>query len=203
MWSNFFAYGGVAFWLLMLSAFCVIWAAMRRDDGMMATIDLCVLSFVLWLFGNINVFAWLYHHSHLVLIGIVIYLVGGIIYLWPKWAIFCSRLKERLRDIQSEWLTRKCYSASSLSKLEYEEWLSTFERKDFAREVSGDPQDVRPDPSQYKSEIITWMMYWPFIVTLFDDVVKRFWHWVFYALQGRLKAIASRMFKNADLSVKV
>jgi hypothetical protein len=73
-------------------------------------------------------------------------------------------------------------------------WIRYVKDRHYGKKVT------KPSVSRCKSQIITWMTYWPWsaLWTLINDPVRRFFCWAYEQLSGTLQAISNRAFQDIE-----
>ncbi len=181
-------------WMGSMLFFCC-WAA--HDDAGFA---------VFWLFtvGTALFFAfappaaavlgWLVdHRNHLPYLALL-YVAVGTSWGIMRWCLYVSRAarsyegrsKDLLREYQNgPWSPGS--GPSSQTKITYAEWLYRF-------------HSLPPSPSNNRSRIVTWMVWWPFsfLDTLLSDLVRRVFDAIYDEVAALLGRISTRAFRRFE-----
>jgi hypothetical protein len=154
---------------------------------------------LLTLFGDFNVPVFLYHHPVTVLAGVGIYLLGGSVYVFPKWYLYVTDHKRRYLDAREEFLAEK--GLKNISEAKPGEWKEAFSRK-----ASWGDRCIEfiPQVRNHKGRIMDWMMLWPFnfLWTLLNDPIKRFFQHVYYMIADALQNISNKVFADVSEDMK-
>lgn len=138
-----FVIGTFWFWLLLILAAIVEYVFIDRDSGIGATATLMVTGLALWLFGNFNVFSWIWHHPGLSFCYGVGYFVVGIIWSFVKWYLWGKERAIALTEFRAAWLRENSSRTPQLDKIELEHWerVATVDGRGTDEDKSPEEQD--------------------------------------------------------------
>jgi hypothetical protein len=110
---------------------------------------------------------------------IIFYVVGGTVYSVLKWIIQLYRLASKVKAISSDTEYPDTVKSSITSDLF---WSSSYP----------------PTAAENKSLLMTWALFWPFnlIYTLFADVTREAWNFLYRKFGAILDVIAKKILPN-------
>jgi len=202
-----FAFGGFWFWGLFGLASLLLILALEKDSGFVTTAVFVVTLAVMVCLGNAGWLTWVFQNPLYFGLGVLGYLAVGVGYGTGKWWLYVRDCATRYRQVRREWLLREveegvtpaaeCREASRTGVFTGEvkrEWRFYVKDHYFGKKIT------KPSASRCKSQIITWMTYWPWsaLWTLINDPVRRFFCWVYEQLSGTLQAISDRAFQGIE-----
>lgn len=124
--------------------------------------------------GMFNVFTFVWHDPMRTLELAASYVLVGIVWSFVKWLSFCFRKKEEVEERLKKYPT-----SISIS-------------------VRFDPATAIPQASEYSSDILRWMGYWPFSIvgTVVGDWFLRIFKNIFRVLRSTYQAASDRIFQD-------
>lgn len=180
------------FWLLVAAEVSLLFVSTVWEKGWLAWASLAVFLAAIQLFGDVNVLAYLWHNPWQVVMGLAIYLMGGGIYVFPKWYLYVTDHKRKYLDLRDHFLAGKgCKDLSKVPDEYLEEWQTEWARS------AGDVE-FRPLARNHKTRIMDWMILWPFnfLWTLLNDPIRRFFRHVYYQIAEALQRISDKVFAD-------
>jgi hypothetical protein len=208
MFYEFFVVGGLAFYLLMLLEFVVLWACMANQSGFGATLSVIAGAALLALFGNFNLFTEIKQNP---LFALEIF--GGWVAIGAAWSCwkfrsYSARQREKYDEKLAYFL--KSNNVSSLTVDLVDRWQSLLEcDNDFRRDVrvenkhGEDVLKASPLARRNKGRITTWAIYWPWSMSwaILHDFVVATWNEIFRFLHGFYQKIADASFSGTEVVI--
>lgn len=192
MWANFLALGTVGFWVFGVLVFILLIAAVEYEKPGLATLSLVVAGLVLWLFGNVNVFA-LAAADPLLALGLTAgYFAVGALWSLAKWWFYVRRQRERYDELKTAFLKQHgCPEKGPVPDRLKAIWK--------ARRPHYNSYE-KPQARENKGRILTWMIYWPWscVWTILNDPVKRLWKSIFNAMKAIFQKVADSAYKDVE-----
>ena len=171
-----FVFGTLWFWLLSVAA--VITVISFVELGYPGRATTTVLAFLLIMHflggGLLNALNWISANPGTSIGAFVLYFVVGTVYCIAKWYAFLLNKRDEFRK------------RGSIVKKSKNDYSSDKETK------------TAPKPSDYRSELVGWIIYWPFsgLWTLINDPVKRIAQGIYMQIEVLLQRISDNVFKN-------
>jgi hypothetical protein len=125
----------------------------------------------------------------------LIYLAGGVVYAVAKWTYLILKLRSRVSAITEDriangmkgWGDRKTRE-EIIQEIRNNETASLF----------GPGTKYRPNATDNKGNLMMWAIFWPInlIYTMFADVAREFFSFVYNKIGASLNAIAKSMLPD-------
>ena len=136
------------------------------------------LSVILWLFGDFNVFYWIWDNPVFLLECFCAYLVIGAIWSIIRFKLLCTDARDLLEDTKQKFKDAHKITGAIPDNVR-EEWRNFAGHRDWPgnrylnciRSI----EDVIPKPRENKATIMYWMAYWPLSMLwfFFHDMIER------------------------------
>jgi len=188
-------FGTFWFWVVIVTAFIVITALEEHEQGIFALIALMVTLVTLNL--SMPVFRTLIFNPKRTILLIAAYFVVGAVWGFVKWFLYVTRELERYNEAKATILYK--HKASALTQ------DTARELKEYISDYGMNQIELNPQVREHKSDIMRWMIYWPFsgLWTLVNDPVRRAFRFIYTKMQATMQAVSDRMFKNAADDMKL
>lgn len=204
---NLLMFGSIWFYIFASLIFVGLLVEVIYEKFSAAVVTLLFFLLMIWLFGDLRISMIREHYMSLLQLG-GIYLVGGVITSFLKWAFFVRDSKDKYDTAKDEFLDRKGHKGAKTVPEELrEEWnnevnRSLLERRIYDRAVT--INDLIPSAREHKGRIIGWMGWWPLVVfwSLFDDIIRRGWEIVYRFVQEFYQLIGSMIYRNVSDELK-
>ena len=197
MFYELFVFGAVWFWVLVAAeVLFLIYCAARECAAWQTLVSVLVFLGVLQCFSNVNVVMYLIEHPITLVTCIGLYLVGGSVWVFPKWWLFCHEHLRKYLELREKYQAEnKLTIGEAITDEHKDAWSTYYTRNNSYYE---DHIVFKPEPRNYKNRIITWMTLWPlsFGWTLLNDPVARFFRHIYYEIVGYLRRISENVFKD-------
>ena len=195
----------------IVSTLLIMWA-LGEDSGMWAGCALVGFFGLTSIFGDFNIFAWLWSHPGTLAIGIVCYIAVAIVWCFFKWFMWSTRKDREFNDALDVWLRSEKglqERPSPFSEDLQEEWTDyCLENRMFTRNIGSRHEACYiVDPQTYawanKLRIGTWACWWPFsmLETALFDFIKEFGIWVWRRCGKHLDKISQRVFAESKTTL--
>lgn len=187
MWTDFFIFGTLWFWLLLAVVGIVITVYLEAGEngkdtnGTGATLTLIGFGIVYYFMGSSehirNIFQYIMHHPLTIFGYLGAYYGVGVGWSIVKWYFYLK------------------FKAAELSE-ELDEELDKYTRMDYL------PSKFKISARDKKGTIIAWMTYWPFSVlwTMVHKFVRQAFQFLYIKFEGVYNSISKRVF--ADVTAK-
>ena len=202
------AVGTFWFWLLISIELIVLFAFIANESGTGAALSVFTLCTFLYLFGGVNIVAYVGAHPLESVGWIAGYLVLGVGWAVLKWYFF---VKERLREykkLRVEFLTTHKQDITKPVPEELKEkWVDCLTRQGWARYgdwkvFEGGKRLVRiiPQASRNKARIMRWIAWWPvsLVWSVISDWVVEILQRIYERIAGVLQRIADAIFEDVE-----
>jgi len=191
-----FIYDSFWFWGLVAAELLVLFICAANEKGLWATLSILVSLAAVQFLGNVDVFGYVYHNPISILVGLLVYVLGGVIWVFPKWYFFVKDHFRKYIDLKEEFLESKKIKTQEVPEEMKREWQEYFRR---GRNMRYDADiEFKPSPKKHKEQIMAWMVCWPFSLlwTMLNDPIVRFFHHVYYYVLDNLQRISDNVFKG-------
>ena len=216
MWVPFFVLWTLPFWLLVGVVCIVLIIAVEYESPFWATASLVVTGLLLWLFGNVNVFALAVAYPLWAFLGVLGYFAAGTLWSVGKWYFFVSARREEYNEKKAEFLKAHGLPENGPipEELKLDWWhcngsgwgrgrardvmVSGMSAKDVEAEGRKIQERLTPRVRDNKRRILTWMAYWPWSMfwTVLNDPVKRLFKYIYAKMKAVYQKIVDRVFKG-------
>ena len=191
MTLELFAIGTIGFWCLVSVLAFIELCLVINDEGawttLTAIVTICLLN---WL-CRIPIFHTVFSHPWKSLMWVGIYLAAGLAWSFLKWIFFV--LKQR--DRRQEFRVAFCRN----NNLDEKATFTTTQKSAFQHSL---PHSLAkaPNPSDFKSDIIFWMSYWPLsiLATLIGDFLTEVFSRLFSALRNAYQGVSNRIWAKMN-----
>ncbi len=208
-----FIFGGFFFWSLILVEVVFLGAAIWNEKGWPASISLVVLAFLLMLFGDFNVFMFVWENIGVLWEYVVGYAVIGASWAVFKWFLFNSDVKSTLKGAKETFMESNKIEGGKIPDENMEAWQRHLENVSWPRGHLRDKQytssittlaDIRPKIRHYKADAIYWISYWPISVlwAVLHDAIERIARWTYDAVKGIFEAVSRMVWKGMPEDLK-
>jgi hypothetical protein len=199
MFYELFLFGTFWFWILVaVEIGFLIYCAARECAAWQTLVSVLVFLGVLQCLSNVNVVMYLIQHPITLAIVIAIYLLGGSVWVFPKWWLFCHEHLRKYLELREKFQRDNKLAIGEAVPIEYRDnWSEFYTRNNSYHE---DHIVFKPEPGNYKNRIITWMTLWPisFLWTMLNDPIVRFFRHIYYEIAGVLRRISENVFKDVS-----
>ena len=211
MWYELFVLGGFWFWALVAVELIWLFVAVKHERGTWATFSVLTFALMMWLFGNFNVFKYVFQNPIFVLSCFAGYLLLGVGWSFAKWYLFNRAIKETYGRMKEAFLARNHVTGAMPDALK-DEWLGYLSDSSHWKSHNDDwttyvpltysrvqhVGDITPKASDYKSDIIFWISYWPIsgLWSLLHDFVERMINEIYNYFKSVYDSITTRMFQG-------
>jgi hypothetical protein len=170
--ASIFTLWTVGFWLALLvaSVFIIAFDAFEHEGRSFGTLLIFAGGV---LFFNPSAVLAIRHNPLLLIVGLVGYLLLGVLVAVVKWYFFLLNVRDKIND--NDFMPGN-------SKTKYVE-------------VRARPVALPVSVKNFKTRIIGWMTYWPWVAiwTLIDDPIRRVFLRIYHAMAAKLQAMADRI----------
>lgn len=189
-----FVVGSIGFWLLIGLASIMLFYCVEEDRGGLATTSIIATLFLLYFFGDLNIFGWAIENFLMLVLSIGGYFVVGTIWAIVKWWFFVRRNREKYDDAKAKFLRDEGIEGTSIPDDQKKDWkshISSSYNRGF---------EIKPEARKHKSRVLTWMTYWPWsmVWTLIDDPVKKLFRYIYRLIQDLLQKMSDRAFAGTE-----
>jgi hypothetical protein len=200
---EFFLIWSLPFWILLGAEFFFLFWCVSCRRGFTALASLVVLAAAVQFFGDIPVFQYLWHNPMVGAIGLGVWLAVSAPWAFVKWTLFVRDNSCRYDELLAEFVEHHAgypKNANEFTVDQKVEWKEYFDRNCRCDEWFGefDKVEFDPSPKTHKSDIMTWMMLWPWSLgwTLLNDPIRKFFRHAYYFMVGRLERIRDYYWKD-------
>lgn len=177
-------------------------------------LSLLIVGVILWLFGDVNIFAWIGDNWLLFLETFGVYIVVGMLWSLIKWKLLCRKVRDKYYAVLAEFLKENSQKSEVLTSIPEhlsEEWLNTLQNTCWSpweewtpRKQIDSIRDIIPKPNDHKSYLLFWLGYWPLSVLWFflDDVIDKLFHYIYKFLSRIYQPIANSTFADVKDDIK-
>jgi len=146
------------------------------------TVILILFSLAIQFFTTTDLIGYITHNPIDIIIGSVVYLLIGVVYVWIKWYSFVHAAARKYRD----WMIENSSSYTSI------------ESSNSAAARSLGYKFLPLKVSNYKQLIFGWMFYWPLSAawTLLNDPIARLFNFIYHRIAGSLQKISDNAFNE-------
>jgi hypothetical protein len=203
-WQYLFVAWGLWWWLLTLAFLAGSFALVAWRRGAYFLVSLVAYLGLVQFLGDTPVLEFLQAHYTWILGLAGGFVVIAICWFNWRWHWFTSKMRGRYDELLGKWLQEKGLPRIPPAADESEqadairfEWQGYFDQH--GRDEFGDIE-FRPKFRNHKDAILTWMAAWPLdmLVWLFGEVLRDFWHMLYYHFQGFLQAIMERNWRGTE-----
>lgn len=194
-----FLIGTFWFWALIAVEFFWLLACLHQENGWGIGLSLLGLGAILWLFGDFNVFAWIWTNPILMLECAAGYLLIGVGWSLSRWKMFCVDVREVLQETRSEFLRDK--KITEITDEHRDDWRdrlrnATWPHTQKSWRSIDSIDDIIPQAGEHKGTIMYWMGYWPLSMLWFflHDMIERFFTAIYRKLKRLFQSIAQATF---------
>lgn len=205
-----FIIGGFWFWALLAGHAIWLLLASWKEIGWSASLSLIVFFVLMWLFGNFNIFYWIYTNPITFTACAAVYLVVGVLWSFGKWYLFLTDVKDAYSQIREEFKQSHNITGDVIPVRDLESWRNALsDESKWDRHLEGrhhfdrihrvtSTTDIIPKASNYKATIIFWMAYWPLSLlwSICSDFIERLFQRIYRTFQELYNRVAQHVFKN-------
>ena len=203
-WQHLFVAWGLGWWLLTAAFLVGSFAVVAYKRGVYFLLSVIAYLGLVQFLGNTPVLEFIEsHYLWIVGLGAGFLLVSVMWFNW-RWHWLTAKMRGRYNDVLSRW----CHE-NGIADLPPPEDDSReadglrIQWEDYFQENCVDEFgliEFRPKFRKHKNAILTWMAAWPLdmLVWLFAEVLRDFWHMLYYKFQGILQAIMERNWKGTE-----
>jgi len=165
MWFEFFLIGTGWFWALLISEAVWLFGWSKVENGPSVGISLIVVALALWLFGDFNVFAWVWSNLALTMKYAGGWIAVGVVWSVLKFRWKCTDVRDRYLELLETFKKNNNISTDQIPTELGNEWLNTLKRHFHTTSWNlTSIRDIIPKPSENKAHIAYWITYWPLSV---------------------------------------
>lgn len=193
-----FAFGAPLFWFAVFLFFCAMVWCIEDESNIAAAITLVVGVFVIWWLSGHGVpsMVWVVDHLLYLVLSVLAYVAIGSAWGVLKWWFFLHNRADDYEARKVEYqqafkeYTREMDARADANRKANPQWVDTRQYTDYKSYLQ-DRYHFPPLPSENKSRIMLWMVWWPWsaIWTLLNDPLKRLYRFVYQ----RLVSVYTRM----------
>lgn len=186
--------GTLWFWLLILAECGFVVYCAANGKGLSVSVSILLVLVALQLFSNVDVIGHIRDNPVWIILGIVLYAIGGVAWVFPKWWMFVNDHRRKYTELRDEFLeANKLQPGDKIP----EELKDTWHNKLNYRHVS---VEFKPNHRHHENRILTWMILWPISLawTMLNDPVVRFFRYVYGEIAGVLQRISDNAFKDVE-----
>jgi len=197
MIHELFAVGSIWFWaLVVLELGWLLYCVIQDNAFYRGIISLPVFVLILQCFTNANILLYCWEHPVSLALLLGLFLLGGCIWVFPRWYLFVTDHRRRYLDLRDKFLLSKGLAiGGGIPEHLKEEWDAYYKSNNYYGE-----QHVvfKPSPRDYRDRILTWMSLWPISLswTALNYIGVRFFQTVYYHISGTLQRISDNVFKD-------
>jgi hypothetical protein len=203
-WQHIFVAWSVWWWLLTLVWLGGSFALVACKRGAYFLLSLLVYLGLVQFLGDMPVLAFSRMH-YLHVLGVVggFFAIALFWFNW-RWHWLTAKMRGRYNEVFGAWCKEQgiddlpspndeSEQADAL-RIAWEDYFHQHERDEFGR------IEFRPAFRNHKDAILTWMAAWPLdvIVWLCAEVLRDFWHMIYFKFQGFLQAIMERNWRGTE-----
>jgi hypothetical protein len=196
--TELFAAGTFWFWALIVVELILLFMFTEYENGVGATVSLVVFGVVM---GGIDILSYIAHHPLQLIVYAVVFFAFGVcwgVFQWRRLVNASLRIHdERLAEfVASKNLPTDTKVLPEHLRAEWKRIVDNTINYDTRRNIAQVPL-VR----QNKGKIITWMMMWPFSLSLylFKDLLKEFFTDIYMKLSGFLQKMANSRWEQTKI----
>jgi len=210
---EFIAIGGILFWILTAAAAAAMITGIAREEGWLATGSFIAYLLIIAIFSPFNMLGTILANPLWLLAMLGIYFVCGILWVFPRWEMFCRGRKKKYNELRDEWLAEKGHAGKKNVPDELKaQWTSYV--MSHAEDICDKhcPRSVRTDTATstqvqniltprvrtHKKAILFWMSYWPLDAfwTFANDIIIGVWDWIYTGIGSALQSRANKTFSG-------
>ncbi len=204
MLLELFLIGSFWFWAIMVVEAGWLLYCLHEESGGGIGGSLVVLSLILLLFGDFNVFSWIWFNPVLMLECAAAYLIVGSIWSVVRFKLLCTDARDLLEDTKEEFKEEHKIEGPIPADMR-EKWRKfagskSWPGSDRWSKTISTIADVIPKPRNNKATILYWMGYWPLSMLWFflHDMIERIVTRIYRAFAKMYEAIARNTFVGVD-----
>lgn len=178
MFWELFLVGSFWFWaIIIVEAFWLI-RCLCVESGPGIGGSLTFLAVVLWLFGDFNIFSWIWYNPVLLLECAAGYAVLGVIWSVVRFKLLCTDARDMLEDVKQEFKDQHEITGEIPAdmRIEWREFAGNINWPGSGKfGVIQALEDIIPKARNNKATIMYWMGYWPLSMLwfFFHDMIER------------------------------
>jgi hypothetical protein len=186
------------FWVLVGLEVTLLFVSTVWEKGWVAWVSLAVFLAALQLLGDVNVLGYVWENPWTILMGLGIYLSGGVPYVFFKWYLFVSDHKRKYLDLRNQWLENQGVQMPVVFDKLSDEIQSGWRKEWKEKHARWGDTEFIPSVRKHKGRIIDWMILWPFsfLWTMLNDPIRRFFRHVYNHISESLQAISHKVFAD-------
>lgn len=168
--ASLFVIGAIGFWVTVLGAAALVMVFEEKEQEVKAFTTLVIAILLLEWGGDLGFFSFVWNHSIQFAGYVAGYFSIGVAWSFVKWWFCLDDLREKIQ--------RKAIIPGYFQ-----------ENADGKREI---------DLEAYRSQIICWMIYWPWSMlwALFNDIIRRVFRFIYNRIQSVFRKIARWMLDD-------
>jgi len=212
MLLELFVVGTFWFWALIVAEVFWVFGFIKAERGGPAAGGLVVLALVLWLFGDFNVFAYIWAHPWEFAGGVGVYLGVGVVWSLAKWRMICGEIRDKFYDVRDRFMIKHKVTETIPAELS-DKWLTELQNTDWTtgteegwrrRTSINEVADIIPLARNHKDYITFWMGYWPISMFWFflHDMIEKLFQRIYDFFAGMFQRIANSVFANIPDEVR-
>jgi len=190
------------FWVWLVLGWVTLTVTTENDYPGLGTLALlALLALLQWLIG-VPVLQWIWHNPFTTLALVGVYFFAGTIWAFIKWWFFVTgelRNYDAVRDAYLKDIAK--LPPGKVPEHVKPDFIEYMKRVYGPRYM----ERIKPSPSNHKSQIMTWLGFWPFSAawTLLNDPLRRACEAIYNTVASTLQRISDYVFKQveADLTM--
>ena len=188
---DFLIFGTFWFWIIIFTQLIIIFSLFILDKKFFSTIFTILLLYSLHISG-LKIIDYIIHHPFTTLIiGCSYFILGGINSIL-EWFLFMKNLRVRYDETRKKFGENHNIELSGPIPDEFKDKWRNF------RLTYWQYNESKPLPSNHKSEIYGWIIFWPFSIIwrIIHDPITRILKFVYMRLLGIYESISDRYFSD-------
>lgn len=178
------------FLIVMIITSIIIFGCIAYDSPTGASLAFVMFLFTSELIFKIPIWSTIITQPITVLGFFTLYICIGVGWSFPKWWFFVRKLRdEYVKELQS-FLNSRGFSELTMPEELKQVWFSKEGRKW--------KEKIPPSAGDYKTKILSWMLYWPFSMTwtIIDEPFRKAFSRIFEGVRESYQKISNRIFSD-------
>ena len=193
MFTSLFIVGSLAFYIFTLAIFALVVGLFSSEKYGWSFIWVVVFFTALGTMGDFNLFTQFRTNPLRYLTIAAFYFLAGGAWSLVKWWALVRVASEKYQAMRTEWMKRAGFNP--------DEPIPVTSREQFAKHVGNYSVSTKPpSPSDHRSEIVSWIGFWPIsvIIFIFDDLARHIITSIFDGLKAVYIKIAAKVFVDTS-----
>lgn len=190
----FIFFGSLFVWVpLTLVLFIYLGMMIEYDKPVGAFIVLVMVTLFLQFFTTFKPFTELVQNPTSAVLFFGLYVVAGVIYSIFRWWRSLAWLSSKYGELKEKYLKEIGKDELQISDQDRQEMVHWIRKQ-----IVGHGKSLPPKASEHKSQLTTWMAFWPICVpwTIFDDLLLNVWNWAYECVAEVFQKMSDRMFSK-------